>query len=315
MLTACAGENARTNAPKGPDYRGSESIHAYVSTAEEAPASPSMAPPPAAPRLTAKAPSSDAESSSGGWQAPPPPAPAPLSPNDSPRNAPKPSAEAHTRPGLGTEWGETRSSYVRDVRFVRADRDRPFAVATMNYNDRRGVDALAAHVAGRAPIRDFVAGGGAITVSIRDENGEPLDAVKLGDRTLVIGHPGDRYSIVLMNHTDHRFEAVATVDGLDVINGRPGTLENRGYVLMPFATLTIDGFRQSHDVVAAFRFARVAESYAARTGSARNVGVIGVAFFTEAGDSFEPYTGRELYLRDTAIPFPASDPRFAQPPR
>jgi len=54
---------------------------------------------------------------------------------------------------------------------------------------------------------------------------------------------------------------------------------------------------------------------AAQTGSARNVGVIGVAFFAEAGDSFEPYSARELYLRDTAIPFPASDPRYAKPPR
>jgi len=220
------------------------------------------------------------------------------------------------RPGLGTEWGETRASYVHDVSFVRAAPwDRPFAVATMNYNDRRGVDALAAHVSHRTIGRDLAAGGGAITVAIQDENGEALEAVKMGERTLVIGRPGDRYSIVLTNHTDHRFEAVATVDGLDVINGRPGTLDNRGYILMPFGSLTIDGFRQSHESVAAFRFASVADSYAAKTGSARNVGVIGVAFFSENGDSVDAYPRRELYLRDTAIPFPASDPRFAQPPQ
>ncbi|WP_394837539.1 hypothetical protein LVJ94_11585 [Pendulispora rubella] len=233
--------------------------------------------------------------------------------------APAPAAEPmapppRERPGLGTEWGETRVSRVRDVHFTRADGSRPFAMATLNYNDRHGVDALAAHVAHRSWGRDYVTGGGAITVSIQDEDGDPLEAVKLGDRTLVVGHPGDRYSIVLTNHTDHRFEAVATVDGLDVINGRPGTLENRGYVLMPFATLTIDGFRQSSNVVAAFRFASVADSYASKTGSARNVGVIGVAFFAEAGDTFVPYDGRELYLRDTAIPFPAADPRYARPP-
>ncbi|WP_394848055.1 hypothetical protein LZC95_11390 [Pendulispora brunnea] len=230
--------------------------------------------------------------------------------------APEPMARPPSvRPGLGTEWGETRVSRVRDVHFSRADGNRPFAMATLNYNDRRGVDALAAHVAHRVSGREYVTGGGAITVSIADEDGDPLEAVKLGDRTLVVGQPGDRYSIVLTNHTDHRFEAVATVDGLDVINGRPGTLDNRGYVLMPFATLTIDGFRQSSNAVAAFRFASVADSYAAKTGSARNVGVIGVAFFAEAGDAFEPYyDSRELYLRDTAIPFPAADPRYARPP-
>src|SRR5207248_3194468 len=123
-------------------------------------------------------------------------------------------------------------------------------------------------------------------------------------RTYVVGNEGERYSLVMANHTGHRFEAVATVDGLDVINGRPGTMSNRGYVLMPFATLQVDGFRQSNAAVAAFRFARVADSYAAQTGSARNVGVVGVAFFSERGDAIAPYTDDELRTRDTATPFP-----------
>ena len=83
---------------------------------------------------------------------------------------------------------------------------------------------------------------------------------------------------------------------------------------MPFATLEIDGFRQSHEAVAAFRFAKVSDSYAAQTSGDRNVGVIGVAFFGERGDSFEPWTGEELERRDTASPFPGADPRFARPP-
>ena len=114
--------------------------------------------------------------------------------------------------------------------------------------------------------------------------------------------PGQRYSIVLQNHTSHRFEAVGTVDGLDVINGKPGTFDNRGYVLLPFATLEIEGFRTSTRAVAAFRFASVADSYAAQTGSARNVGVIGIAFFGETGDSFVPES--ETRLRDTRQPVP-----------
>ena len=227
-----------------------------------------------------------------------------------------PAPEPARRPGLGTEWGESRSSRVHDVTFVRAESDRPFAVAALHYNDRAGVVALAAYHADRTPhFRDVSAAGGAITVSIRDGNGEALEAAHVGDRTYVMGTIGARYTITLTNHTGHRFETVATVDGLDVINGQPGTPSNRGYVLMPFATLEIDGFRQSQDAVAAFRFARVADSYAAQTGSARNVGVIGVAFFAERGDTFTPYTDRELETRDTATPFPGADRRFAQPPR
>jgi len=227
-----------------------------------------------------------------------------------------PATPPRERPGLGTEWGETRSSHVHDVTFVRGDEDHPFAVASLHYNDRAGVEALAAYHADRTPrFRDVSAAGGAISVSIRDENGEPLQALHVAERTYVMGSAGQRYSIVLTNHTGHRFEAVATVDGLDVINGRTGSLDQRGYVLMPFATLEIDGFRQSKDAVAAFRFSKVADSYAAQTGSARNVGVIGVAFFSERGDVLNPISEDELRTRDTASPFPGADPRFARPPR
>jgi hypothetical protein len=43
----------------------------------------------------------------------------------------------------------------------------------------------------------------------------------------------------------------------------------------------IDGWRLSQSQAAAFRFSSVADSYAARTGNAREVGVIGVAVFPE----------------------------------
>jgi len=114
----------------------------------------------------------------------------------------------------------------------------------------------------------------------------------------------------MTNGTGRRFEAVATVDGLDVISGRRGSYENRGYLLDPWATLEIDGFRQSEDEVAAFRFSKVDESYAAQQGQARNVGVIGVAFFAERGDE---WSAKELRTRDTASPF-REDRRFAPPP-
>jgi hypothetical protein len=241
----------------------------------------------------------------------PSPAPPPAGTSFGPTTESQPAPRE--RPGLGTEWGETRESRVRSVGFTRADADRPFAVASLYYNDREGIAALAKRFGGAFAIpRDIPARGGMITVSIRDESGEPLLAQRLGDRMYVVGQAGQRYTITLSNHTPHRFEAVVTVDGLDVINGRTGSLQNRGYVLMPYATVEIDGFRQSMDAVAAFRFGKVSDSYAAQTGSARNVGVIGCAFFSEIGDR---YTDDELNTRESANPFPGSDPRFARPPR
>ena len=222
--------------------------------------------------------------------------------------------EAPERPGLGTGWGETRVSHVHEVSFDR-EGGAPFATGMLHYNDWQGVQALAAYHQSTANVfHDVPEAGGAITVSIVGENGRPLDALKLVDRTFVIGREGERYSIVMTNHTNHRFEALATVDGLDVINGRPASMDNRGYILGPYDHLQIDGFRQSSDAVAAFRFSRTSQSYAAQTSGDRNVGVIGVAFFAERGDSFTPWTSDELQKRDTANPFPA-DLRFAQPPR
>ena len=269
---------------------GTASMDAPASAPPAAPRSAPVTPSPSKGRVSSKpdgAPARAAQSEASAAPAPPP----------------------ATRPGLGTEFGEARVSRVHDVTFVR-DEGRPFAIASLNYNDKKGVDALAAS-ARRESSRSASAGSGAITISVRDSGGSPLEAVKVGDRTLVVGQAGQRYSIVLTNNTSHRFEAVGTVDGLDVINGKPGTFDNRGYVLLPFATLEIEGFRTSTQQVAAFRFAAVPDSYAAQTGSARNVGVIGLAFFSERGDAFVPES--EVRLRETASPFPA-DPRFSQPP-
>jgi hypothetical protein len=222
-----------------------------------------------------------------------------------------PAPAPRDRPGLGTEWGETRESHIREVSFFRNDPERPFATAALFYNDRQGVEQLAAWHGGTPHFHDIAEVNGAITVSLRDAWGEPLDAMHVGDRTYVVGQQGERYSIVIANHTRRRFEAVATVDGLDVITGKVGSFGERGYVLMPEASLEIDGFRQSSDEVAAFRFAKVRDSYAAQRGEARNVGVIGIAFFAERGDDWDT---NDVRTRDTASPFP-NEGRFAPPPR
>jgi len=46
-------------------------------------------------------------------------------------------------------------------------------------------------------------------------------------------------------------------------------------------SVTVDGFRQSLSAVAAFRFADPEDSYSARLGTPENVGIVGVALFSE----------------------------------
>lgn len=211
------------------------------------------------------------------------------------------------RGGLGTAWGETRESRVRGVDFERDDGDRPFAVSRLYYDDPDGVRAL---TRGRSPVRNAPAAGGPLRVRLVDDRGFPLPTLSRGGMVVVEGRHGQRYAIEICNETLDRVEAVATVDGLDVIDGERGSFAKRGYVLGPGETYRVDGFRRSQAAVAAFRFGTVDESYAARTGDDTNVGVVGVAFFTERG-ALPPRLEDEAARRSAADPFPD---RFAQPP-
>jgi hypothetical protein len=133
------------------------------------------------------------------------------------------------------------------------------------------------------PARGFegLAQSRGYSLELIDENGAALPTFISGRRTYVLGALGKRYSLRLRNTTGQRVEMVASVDGRDVLDGRPSDWGKRGYIVNPYDQVTIDGFRLNNDSVAAFRFSSVGRSYAARMGDARDVGVIGVAVFPE----------------------------------
>ena len=263
----------------------------------------------------------DSSSGASGGYAQPGASPAPPSPQgmediDLESDAPPAEARAseprpRSRPGLGTTWGEDRTSYVSSAPFFRADPHNPFATVSIYYNDAQGVRAMAAQSA-RSDWGDnvFPAAESQLSVRLLDGSYDPLPGTRAGGRTYVVGEAGQRYVLRVQNHTGNRVEVVATVDGLDVLDGRPGKFSKRGYILQPWGTLDIEGFRRSDSTVAAFRFGSVRDSYAARKGHGRNVGVIGVAFFDESGSSW-PWTDREIRRRHDANPFPG---RYADPP-
>jgi hypothetical protein len=154
-----------------------------------------------------------------------------------------------------------------------------------------------------------------------DASGRPFPALRQGERVVSMGDPGERYSLLIENRSPERFEVVATVDGLDVLDGEAGDLDKRGYLIGAYASVVIDGFRRSDAEVAAFRLGDVSRSYAASKGKARNVGVIGFALFDErkvdapyyaVPPQRDPWYGDDTYQRRSAEPFPG---RHAQPPR
>ncbi len=100
-------------------------------------------------------------------------------------------------------------------------------------------------------------------------------------QSYVAGNPGDRYAVRLQNHTGGRVLVVLSVDGVNAITGRTAAPDQSGYVLDPWQTIQVSGWRKSSRQVAEFYFTRLADSYAARTGRPDNVGVIGAAVFRE----------------------------------
>jgi hypothetical protein len=94
-----------------------------------------------------------------------------------------------------------------------------------------------------------------------------------------------------------------------VIDGKPADFRRkRGYLVPAGGFVDIDGWRLSEQQAAAFRFTSVADSYAGRTGGARNVGVVGVAIFPERlyrPRPFQPAPRPDYDYRDRSSGGPA----------
>ncbi len=121
-----------------------------------------------------------------------------------------------------------------------------------------------------------------VTITLESPGQGPLPSGVLGNSVYFAGQEGEQYSVRLTNNTAERLELVVTVDGRDVVSGEIGDYaKQRGYIVEPFGSIVVDGFRQSFDRVAAFRFAGLESSYTALRGTPQNAGVIGVAVFEE----------------------------------
>jgi hypothetical protein len=226
-----------------------------------------------------------------------------------------PSAAAPAPVQLGTQWGEGIESKTRSVSAKRLSAQ-PDEVASLGYNEASAVR----REAGNNPERrlNLQLAQGDVEWSVLDESDRPLPlqrARRSTDMFRLAGVEGSRYTLRFRNLSDRSYEVIATVDGLDVLNGKPGSLRNGGYVLRPQQVLDIEGFRKSQSEVAAFRFAVPGRAYAANTeaGDVRNIGVIGAALF-ELEQPEAPRRPRRETTPPQPSAFPA-DSAYAPPPR
>lgn len=214
--------------------------------------------------------------------------PAPTAAEQAPRTAEK----------LGTKWGDEVKSSVSKVDLRRVSRE-PISENVLRY--------AAKNFQGRE-LNAIALADGKIEFSVRNDRGAVLPLVRDGGNYYLRGTSGEAYRLVYRNTTANTYEIVASVDGLDVLNGSAASRYHSGYVLRPHDTLTIEGFRKSSEAVASFIFSAPSSSYAAHSdnGSVRNVGLIGTAVF----ELYDPNAA----AANAPSAFPA-DNGYAKPPK
>ena len=122
--------------------------------------------------------------------------------------------------------------------------------------------------------------GGVADVTIQDRADNRTLPVYFHDgRHYVVGKPGNEYQVTIRNRQAGEILAVVSVDGVNAVSGETANWSQTGYVLSPYTSFGIKGWRKSLQRVAAFFFTELENSYAARTGRPDHVGVIGVAVF------------------------------------
>jgi hypothetical protein len=163
------------------------------------------------------------------------------------------------------------------------------------FKERNVKKALIAAIAILASAWAGSAGAAALVdvTVVNRATGERVPVYAHRGRIYVPGTPGAKYSLRITNKTGERVLAVASVDGINVITGETANPGQSGYVLDPWGSVDISGWRKSMSEVAAFVFTSLPDSYAARTDRPGNVGVIGVAAFRE----YQPPRRRPLDLQ------------------
>lgn len=144
--------------------------------------------------------------------------------------------------------------------------------------------------------------GNLVDLSVVDrDTGTTLPTYMKNGKLYIAGKPGHRYAVRMSNRSGGRILAVLSVDGVNAVSGETAGPSQNGYVLDAWETTTINGWRKSLDEVAQFNFTALPDSYAAQTGRPDNVGVIGVAVFTER----VPKRRERQAIADAAAPPPA----------
>jgi hypothetical protein len=152
--------------------------------------------------------------------------------------------------------------------------------------------ALMLGIAGQA-----LAVGGIADISVYDRTENRTLPVYFHEgRYYVAGKPGNEYQVNIRNNQPGEILGVIAVDGINAVSGETAGWSQTGYVLTPYTSFGVKGWRKSLQRTAAFFFTELDNSYAARSERPDNVGVIGVAVFRKKAEPPVGISRRPEYL-------------------
>ena len=112
-------------------------------------------------------------------------------------------------------------------------------------------------------------------------DGKPVRKISHNGNVYLPVSLGKTFKLRLKNNSRDRVLAVISVDGVNVLDASDAKTDGTGYVIAPWKTIEIDGWRKNMQDVALFEVGDQSGSYATKTGRPNNVGVVGVAFYEE----------------------------------
>lgn len=111
-------------------------------------------------------------------------------------------------------------------------------------------------------------------------NGNPLTEYYHNGNFFVEGRTNSNYELRVRNNSPERIMAILSVDGLGVIDGKVAGADSSGYIVEPWQTLSVPGWKVDGATAAKFQFGSASGSYSNRTSRGKkNVGVIGMMVF------------------------------------
>lgn len=129
----------------------------------------------------------------------------------------------------------------------------------------------------------------------------PADEYYHQGQVWIEGREGSNYALRFTNRSPGRVLVIFSVDGLDVLKGKPAGHLSEGYVVDANSTIDVPGWKLDNETAAEFFFSRSNKSYVAKIGgNVNNTGVIGAMVFKEATQ--QPFTYYQQPFTYTATP-------------